>query len=191
MRFKTLLGGGIGKISSAARKSLYGLVICLYGAVTIPSCSTVKYIPVKGDTQVEYRDSIITRLDTITVTRTEVEKVRDYTGLLDTLRLETKGAKATAYVDTVSNTLRGSLEDKVFPLEVVVPVKEEYHLKDSTSTQEIAIPTIVEKQVKVVPKFWRVMGILGIVETLVLCFLSYLKLKSSGFLNKILKIFKK
>lgn len=168
---------------SLLRKSLYGLVLALYGAAVISSCTTVKYIPVKGETTVEYRDSIVTKLDTITVTRTEIQRVRDYTGMLDTLRLETKTARATAYLDTAARAIKGSLEDKEVPMQVVVPSKEEYHQRDSVERVEVPIPVEVEKVVEVVPKFWRVVGLLGIIETLVLFFLGFLKIKKKGLKN--------
>lgn len=158
-------------------KLILGALLCL----TAASCRTVQYVPVKGDTVVEYRDSVVTRLDTLTIYRTVTEKVRDYTGLLDTLRLETAGAKATAYVDTTSNTLRGSLEDKDVPLEVVVPVKEEYHGRDSVSVQQVPVKVEIIREVKVVPRFWRVTGVLGIILTCLSLLLGFLKIKKTFF----------
>jgi len=139
------------KVSSFRSASLYGLVIGLLGLATLSSCKVIEYVPVKGDTVVEYRDSVITKLDTITITRTEVEKVRDYTGLLDVLEMETKYSKATAWVDTSASVLKGTLEDKPVPVQVVVPSTVEYHQKDSI--QVIQIPIEVERQVRYIPRW--------------------------------------
>ena len=164
-------------MSSRLRKSLCGLVCALVGLVSMQSCGTIKEVPVK--TEIIYRDSIKieTRIDTLTVWKTKVEKVRDFTGLEDTLILETSNAKASCWIDTSKVLLVGEIEDKDVPVQVAVPTKEEYHQKDSIKTQEILVPYEVEKEVKVIPKFWRVFGILGIVLTCFSIFQLYLKIK--------------
>ena len=161
------------------RNFAYGLVCALSVAISAQSCKTIQYVPVKGDTQVEYRDSIITKLDTITVTRTETQKVRDYTGLLNVLEMETKYARATAWVDTTSGVgiLKGTLEDKDVPLEVVVPSKEEYHQKDSIKVEQVPYKVEVVKEKKVYPKWLVVLSILGTAALVILAVQIFLKLK--------------
>ena len=155
----------------------YKLILALFLCLTAASCKVIQYVPVKGDTQVEYRDSIITKLDTLTVTRTEIEKVRDYTGLLDTLTMETKGAKATAWIDTTASALKGTLEDKDTPLDVIVPHQLEYHQKDSIKIEQVPYPVEVEKIKKIYPRWMVILSILGIISTLLLGFDVYLKIK--------------
>lgn len=170
------------------------LFALVYGLL-LGSCGQIKYVPVKGETVVEYRDSIVTKLDTVTVMLKETEKVRDYTGMLDTLELETKAAKARAWLDTAANTLKGTLEDKPVTLNVVVPSHEQYHQKDSIQIQEVPVEVPVEKIVEVVPKFWRVTGIIGIILSILVLLYLFIKLKSSGIFTNIglmiSKIFKK
>ncbi len=139
-------------------------IIC--GAVLfltcLAGCKTV-YVPVQGETIIEYRDSIITKLDTVTAWKTKIETVRDYTGLLDTLKLSTANAEAMSWIDTTKGILTGSLKDKDTPVEVAVPIKEEYHQKDSVVIQEVPIPVEVEKIKKIYPKWMIILSFLGVI----------------------------
>lgn len=201
-RYKTLSQAWWTQVSSFLRKLLYGEMGALYGAIVaiflLGGCKTIQYVPIKGDTEVVYKDSVITRLDTLYLYRKEIERVRDFTGLLDTLRLETKGARATAYIDTSTSPalLKGTLEDKNVPMEVVVPTKEEYHLKDSSTHQQIPIPTVITevKEVKYVPWIYKLLSSIGLI-TLVTVMISLgikvYKLKGTGFFNILKNLIKK
>ena len=155
-------------------KCLLGAIIALSLAV---ACGTPKEIPV--ETKIEYRDSvrIETVLDTIEVYRTRLERVRDYTGLTDMLVMETEGAKATAWVDTTENVLKGTLEDKQVPVQAVVPHQLEYHQRDSVITKEIIKTVEIEKEKKVYPRWLVLLSTLGILLTCVEGFRIYGKLK--------------
>ena len=154
-------------------------IIC--GAVLFLSClagcKTV-YIPVQGETVVEYRDSIITKLDTLKVEVKNTEYIRDWTGLLDTLSLSAEGGKiqSRAWVDTTKAMLVGELETKPREVDVVVPHTLEYHQKDSVKIQQVPYP--VEKEVKVYPRWMVILSILGIILTGVGLFQLYLKFKN-------------
>ena len=71
------------------------------------SCSTIKYIPVKGEdiyhTEYITKDSIV---------YTPVEVIKEVAPELDTLYMETSVAKAKAYLDTNLNTLKGEMKNK-------------------------------------------------------------------------------
>ena len=111
------------------------LIICCF------SCSTIKYVPIKGDTVVEYRDTTIYK-DSIVYTPKEV--VKEIVPELDTLLMETSLAKATAYLDTTNRMLRGTIENKKGITEQI-KYKEKIVYRDSVVTQEI--PVEVTKEV--------------------------------------------
>lgn len=186
--FKSL---GWYKISSALRKSVSGLVCALVGAVMIAACGPIKEIPVK--TEISYRDSIRveTKIDTLEVLKTKIETVRDFSGLLDTLRLSTANAEASAWIDTTHNVLKGELKDKDVPVQVAVPSTNEIHYRDSIVYQDRPYPVEVTKEVRIVPRFWRVSGIFGIICLVLL--LAVIGWKIYGFFKgkDILKLFKK
>lgn len=143
------------------------------------SCGQIKYIPVKGDTVVEYRDSIITKLDSIKVEITNTEYVRDWTGLLDTLELSAEGGKvrSKAWVDTTKSILAGELKTEPRKIDAVVPHTLEYHQKDSVKIQEVPVEVPVEIIKKVYPKWLVIISILGVISTSILGISIYLKVK--------------
>lgn len=107
------------------------------------SCGQIKYVPVPGQTVVEYRDSIVTKLDTLKIEIKNTEYVRDWTGLLDTLALSAEGGKvkSRAWVDTTKSILAGELKTEPRKVDVFVPHQLEYHEKDSTTVK----PVVIEK----------------------------------------------
>ena len=105
------------------------------------SCSTIKYIPVKGEdiyhTEYITKDSIV---------YTPVEVIKEVVPELDTLYMETSAAKAKAYLDTNLNTLKGEMKNKK---EIIYKDKIVY--RDSIIIQKQEIPVEVEVEKKVVP----------------------------------------
>lgn len=88
-----------------------------------------------------------------------IERYRDYTSLLDTLKLETSLAKAEAYVDTTNNTLKGSIENTKDSLKTVIKWKERTVYRDSIEKVEVPVPVEVVKEVIKYPKtYWWFMG---------------------------------
>lgn len=129
-------------------------------------CSTIKYIPVKEyvtvtETQTEYLR------DTLIQVKVEKEFVRDYTGLLDTLQLETSYALSSAWVDTTRNTLAGTIKNKDKVIDVPVAVKEKVIVKDSLVYKDVPVPVEVVKTVH--PKYeawlwtWLVLSVAALV----------------------------
>lgn len=118
------------------------LSIALYGAI-LGSCGQVKYIPVAGETII--KDSIIyeERIDTAWITLPPV-KVKDYSALKDTLRLDGVYEVAWAAVDEGKEMLVGGIETtkEKIPTQVIYKTKTEY--RDSTVYKEIPIETIKE-----------------------------------------------
>ena len=105
------------------------------------SCSTIKYVPVKGEdiyhTEYVTKDSIV---------YTPVEVIKEVVPELDTLYMETSVAKAKAYLDTNLNTLKGEMKNKK---EIIYKDKIVY--RDSIIIQKQEVPVEVEVEKKVVP----------------------------------------
>ena len=114
------------------------------------SCSTIKYVPVKGEdiyhTEYVTKDSIV---------YTPVEVIKEVVPELDTLYMETSVAKAKAYLDTNLNTLKGEMKNKK---EIIYKDKIVY--RDSIIIQKQEVPVEVEVVKKVVPGWcWWMLGI--------------------------------
>lgn len=124
------------------------LIILL--TLLLTSCSTIKYIPVKGEdiyhTEYVTKDSIV---------YTPVEVIKEVAPELDTLYMETSVAKAKAYLDTNLNILKGEMKNKK---EIIYKDKIVY--RDSIVIQKQEVPVEVEVVKKVVPSWcWWLLGI--------------------------------
>lgn len=130
-------------------------------AVFFTACTTIKYLPIKEKEYVTIRDSVYFR---DTLIRIELEKARlsDFVNVGDTLVLQTELARSTAFLDTTSGTLRGTLENIKKEAVQNVPLKEKIVYKDTTITKEIPVPVEVEKVKKVVPLFYKIFTVLGL-----------------------------
>lgn len=113
-------------------------------------CKTIQYVPVEHTEYVTVRDSVYVR-DTMVQFKVEREYVRDYTGLLDTLEMETSYAASRAWVDTTNNILTGDIRNKEREVDVPVQVKERIVVRDSIVYQEKPVPVEVVKTVH--PKY--------------------------------------
>lgn len=136
---------------------IFLILAVLIAAIFAASGCSPKVIYVKGETEVVYRDSIVTKIDSVEVPL-PVEVVREVAAPTDTLEMETSLAKAKAWVDTASNTLRGEIKNKPKSLPVPVEHKEEFHRRDSIQKVEVPVPYEVIKYK--VPKWcWWILGI--------------------------------
>ena len=83
--------------------------LLILAAIMLGSCGTPKYITVK---EKEYiKDTVKIKADTVRV-EVPVEMQVNVVPQLDTLRMETSVAEAEAYLDTLTQTLKGSLKNK-------------------------------------------------------------------------------
>ena len=125
----------------------------------------VQYVPVEHTEYVTVRDSVYLR-DTTIQYKIEKEYVRDFTGLLDTLDMETSYASARAWVDTSRATLSGEIKNKENVINIPVQVKEKVTVRDSIVYQDRPVPVEVEKVVH--PGYekwlwgWLVFSLLGL-----------------------------
>ena len=117
------------------------LIILL--TLLLTSCSTIKYIPVKGEdiyhTEYITKDSIV---------YTPVEVIKEVVPELDTLYMETSVAKAKAYLDTNLNALKGEMKNKK---EIIYRDKIVY--RDSIVILKQEVPVEIEVEKKVVPNW--------------------------------------
>ena len=155
------------------------LVLALTGGLAVASCAIPKVIPVETKIETVKKDSIVLQIrDSVHITEHSVYK--EFTGLLDTLRIEEEGkAKMEAWADTSRNILAGRLE--------VFPIKQQYKIiyrdqlvyRDSVKVQEKPVPVEVVK--RVTPMFWKVTGCLGIIFLLCLVIQTVIGLKKLFF----------
>lgn len=154
------------------------LSIALYGAI-LGSCGQIRYIPVAGETII--KDSIIyeERIDTAWITLPPV-KVKDYSALKDTLRLDGVYEVAWAAVDEGKEMLVGGIETtkEKIPTQVIYKTKTEY--RDSIVYKEIPTEIPVEKEVIKIPwifKFLSAVGLLSIIGLIIFLFVKIKRLR--------------
>lgn len=104
------------------------------------SCGTPKYITVK-ETEV-IKDTVKIKADTV---RVEIPKevVINVVPELDTLKMETSIAESTAYLDTLTNTLKGTLKNKKTELRKEIQTVEK--IKFVEHKVEVPVPYEVVK----------------------------------------------
>ena len=151
-------------------------------AITL-SCKTV-YVPVPATTSttVNVKDSIAWNIkDSVRIT--EKTRYRDFAWMGDTLRLNGNRSRAWAVCDTVKGAIVGTLEEDEIKEKTRIEYRDKYIYKDSTQLVEKPIPIEVPVEKKIYPKWLVLLSILGVISTLVLGFIGYLKIKSGKFLN--------
>lgn len=147
-------------------------------AVVFTTCSTIKYIPVETIKEIHTIDSVYFR-DTTVQYRIEKEYVKEYAK--DTLRLSTKYSDFTAFQDTTTGMLAGTAKNKEKLIDIPMSVKEKVIYKDSIVTKEVPVPVEVEKKVKFVPWYAKILSWIGgisLVALLLYALRAYLRLHS-------------
>lgn len=83
--------------------------LLILAAIMLNACGAPKYITVK---EKEYiKDTVLIKADTVKVD-IPVEVKVNVVPELDTLKMETSVAESTAYLDTLTNTLKGQIKNK-------------------------------------------------------------------------------
>lgn len=116
------------------------LIFLVSAGLMMTGCGATRYIPVKSTETV--RDTVILKPDTV---RIEIprERVVEVVPQLDTLNMETSVASARAYLDTLTRTLKGSLENK--PVELKKEIQTIEKTKFVERKVEIPVPYEVVK----------------------------------------------
>ena len=145
------------------------ITTCLLIAVLFAACSPkIVYVPTNTDTHIEYRDSVIYKVDTLRIP-VPVETIKEVVPPMDSLKMETSVAEAKAWIDTATNTLKGEMKNKKTELsQPQVIYKERTVYRDSLITKEVPVPVEVEKKVPFVPFFWRFLSVIGLIALLIL-----------------------
>lgn len=151
------------------------IVIWCVILIITASCSIFKEIPVNTTTETVYNyiDTLIIRDSTVLIPK---YVVKDVVPEYDTLLLETNLAKSKSYIDTLTNSLKGEIQNKVETVQKIV-YKDRTVYKDSIQIQEKEIPVYVTTEKKVVPSWcWWLLGI-NVALLLVAVFFLLKKLK--------------
>lgn len=111
----------------------------------IGCCTTkkVQYVPIQGETIIEYRDTTI-YLEKIVEVPVPVERVVEIVPKLDTLFMETSVAKSKAWVDTTNRVLRGRMENKQTALKGKLDTIVRIEYVDRYTEKEVAVEVPVE-----------------------------------------------
>ena len=119
-------------------KPLHFLTVLVLFCLLLSGCGTTKYVPVK---ETEYvRDTVILKADTVKLT-IPVEKIVEVVPAMDTLRMETSVAEAEAYLDTLTQTLKGQLKNKKTELKKEIQTVE----KTKFVERKVEVPVEVVK----------------------------------------------
>lgn len=127
----------------------------LTAIMIVGGCSIIKKTPVQTETRVEYtyKDSTVIK-EILKEVELPVERVVDAVAVYDTLELETSLAKARAYVDTTTHTLKGDIENKK-SAKIKIEYRDRIIYRDSIYTKETPVPYEVVKEKTVYPTlFW-------------------------------------
>ena len=133
-------------------------------------CGTTRYVPVK---EIEHvRDTVILKADTVRMT-IPVEKIVEVVPAMDTLRMETSVARAMAYADTATGTLKGKIENKPYEQKKEIQQTE----KIRTVEKRVEVPVEVVKWKYRIPHWvWYSLGL-----NLLFLFILFLKIKIKRF----------
>ena len=137
----------------------------------ISACGIIKPVQVETIIKYEYRDSTRIKDSTIYIPK---EVIKDIVPIYDSLKMETSMARAQAWVDTTTHTLKGKLENKQ-GIQYKYIYKDRIVQKDSIITKEI--PVEVEKIVKVHYPYEKWLWVYLIGSLLVIAGYIFLKLK--------------
>ena len=137
------------------------------------SCSPKVLPPIETHTQI--RDSVVVSYRDCTIV-VPIERVVDIVRPYDTLFLSTSLAKAKAYIDTTTHTLKGEIENTQEVKYKYIYV-DKIKVKDSLVYVDKPVPYPVEKTVKVVPWYMKVLSFIGTISIIALAIFIVLKLK--------------
>lgn len=130
------------------------LLLLMLAGCKSPKASTETVIRYIDSTIVTYKDSLIE-------VPVPVERIVDVVPAYDTLKMSTSLANAEAYVDTLTHTLKGSLENKkdaVLTKTVYLPSEERIVYRDSIQKKEVPVKVEVIKTKTPKWAYWTLIG---------------------------------
>lgn len=159
---------------------MYKKILIFLATLMVGSCGLIKHVPVETKVIYTYKDStVISYKDSTIFVEIPKEVIRDVVPQYDTLIMETSVAKSVSFVDTLTHTLKGQLNNKdaeVLYKTIYLPSEEHIVYKDSIVTQEV--PVEVEVIKKVYPKSWGWLLAWFILSIVSIIGYTYLKVKN-------------
>ena len=152
-------------------KSFFKCTALLVILMALTGCGIVKTVPVETIIQYETRDSLVLRDSTVLIPK---ERIVDVVPVYDSLEMETSMAKAKAWVDTTTHTLKGTLENKQGTQYKYI-YKDKIVYRDSIVTKEV--PVEVEKIVQSHYRYEKWLWIYLIASLLAIGAYLYIKFK--------------
>lgn len=152
-------------------------ILTIISLIILTSCGLCHHLP--PETNVSVRDSVRVEIRD-SINWIPKERIVDIVPAYDSLKLETSLAKAIAYVDTTTHTLKGSIENKQGYKE---QFKEKIVYKEKRDTTIIKVPVEVVKEKKVTPRwaYWTL-----VITLLTLGYIGlkiYLRLRTKGLVK--------
>lgn len=149
-----------------------GVLLCLL----LPSCKTV-YLPSTSSTETHIKDSTVWNIkDSIRIY--EATHYKEMGWLTDTLKVRTeRGTEVTVYGDTLKELLSVDVKEKPIEEKTRIVYKDRLEYRDSIQVKKEYYPIEIEKEKKIYPRWMIVLSLLGVLSTLVLGFIGYLKIK--------------
>lgn len=144
------------------------ILLAWLSGLLLVSCGAPKYITVK---EKEYiKDTVVIKADTVRI-NVPVEVQVDVVPKLDTLKMETSVAEAEAYLDTLTQTLKGQIKNKKTNLEKEIQTVEKIKFVE----RKVEVPVPVEVVKTKVPRWAWVLLVCNI--SLLIGFLIKLKFR--------------
>ncbi len=141
--------------------------------LTFCQCSPLHHLP-SEQTVVNIVDSTVIHIKDSTVIR-EAIHYKDLAWLGDTARIKGAHSSAYAYADTAKKAIIAGLDEEPVKEKTKIIYKDRIQYRDSIQKVEIPVEVVKEKVVKVVPKFWIIMGIAGIASLLAALIITLLR----------------
>ena len=152
------------------------------------SCGPTQHLPSnpvgKDSTAVHYIDSVRWNIiDSVRIT--ERSRYKDFTGLLDTLKIDDEAGRASmrAWNDTTKGILSGSLKVEPTKEKTKIVYREKIQYRDSIKIKEVPVPYEVEKKVKYIPWIYKVLSVIGLIWIVILLIKLIVKIKTMGILK--------
>lgn len=152
LKYRRLYANGYTNATTVKFMKKISLIIVILAVLfTAFSCSTIRYVPVSTDVNeiTRYIDSLRIKDSTVVI---PVERIVDIVPSYDTLTMETTLSISKSYVDTLTHSLKGSLENKK-GVEYKYVYRDRIVEKTDTVNVYKEIPVEVPKVVYKTPKW--------------------------------------
>lgn len=156
------------------------IFIITSSSCVLSSCAVCKPKPQIQPIETIYniKDSTVVHIDSVKVD-VPVERYVDVVPYTDTLHLETSVARAIAYADTTTHTIKGKLENKPVSLKKEIVYKD--RIVEKEVIKEIPVEVQVEKIVRKNPWYFGIVvffGVIGLLAIIKIIISLYVKIKT-------------